>query len=422
MRLASSRLRWPVRLSDAPAYRQKTGIDVITVEPDVSLAVLALCGLVFVPVLGTYGALAFLAAGCALLVRRAPILLTLCLKYWYLLALPAFCLLSAVWSQYPAVSFRFGMQLMATVMIAIVIASTTSAQAFGRILFALYSLAMVASVLFGDVRNDTGAWLGIYGSKNALAGAAATYVVICSAQILDGLASYRYRLVAVLGLMIGLVLLLLAQSVSAVAIVPPALLLLFSLLVFYRLSLFQRVAVLTFLALGTALVVVLIAMYSDALIALFLETTGKDVTLTGRTDLWRVAQALIAERPILGMGYQAFWVRGHAPAEVLWHAFGIEARSGFNFHNTYFSNAVEIGILGVFLQIVVLYGAAITTGLWALRTHRAEASLLFIMVMMVVVVSFVEVPIFFQFSLRSVIVICAFVFAVRGLDAHRRTT
>ena len=80
---------------------------------------------------------------------------------------------------------------------------------------------------------------------------------------------------------------------------------------------------------------------------------------------------------------------------------------------------MEIGFLGVMLQVVILYGAAITTFIWAIRTRRAEASLLFVLVMMVVMVSFVEVPVFFQFSLRTVIFVCAFVFALRGLAAKR---
>ena len=409
-------------MSDIRADRPGTGIDVITVEPDVVLLVIALFGLVFIPALETYGALIFLTGGCALLVRRIQIVLSLCIRYWYLMALPIFCLLSAVWSQYPAISFRFGIQLTATVLIAIAMASTTSARAFSRALFGVFSLAMLTSILFGDVRSDTGAWLGIYGSKNALAGEAATYVIVCTSQILDRTASNGHRVLAVLGLMIGAMLLLLAQSTGALIVVPPALFLLFSLLVIYRLSVVQRLVAMTFAVLLAAMMALLVTIYADALLDLLLETTGKDVTLTGRTDLWRIARELIAERPFFGIGYQAFWVKGYAPAEVLWYNFAIESRSGFNFHNTYLSNAVEIGVIGVFLQVVVLYGAALATGLWALRTRLAEASLLFVLVAMIVMLSFVEVNVFFQFSLRTVIVIYAFVYAMRGLDAHRRAT
>ncbi|PJI91454.1 exopolysaccharide production protein ExoQ [Yoonia maricola] len=406
-------------MAEARINIPRRGIDVITVEPDAILAVMALFGLIFVPLLGGLGALLFLVAGCALLVRRFHMQIGLCRKYWYIIALPTFCLLSSVWSDYPAVTFRFGLQLAATVVIAVTIAATTSARVFCRSLFVLYSLAMVASILFGNVRNDTGAWLGIYGSKNALAGAAVTYVIICVSQVMDSHASYRYRLLAVLGGMVGMMLLLLAQSASALILLPPSIMILLLLLVLYRLSVVQRVAFLTFVGLISGLLIILAIIFSDALLALLLDTTGKDVTLTGRTELWRIALELIAERPLLGAGYQAFWVKGHGAAEALWFMFGIEARSGFNFHNFYLSNAVEIGIVGVSLQVVILYGGAIATGLWSLRSHRAEASLLFVLVMMVVMVSFVEVPIFFQFSLRSVIVICAFVYAMRGLAAAR---
>lgn len=406
-------------MAEARVTFPRRRIDVITVEFDAILAFVALTGLIFVPVLKSMGALIFLAAGCALLARRFQMQVGLCLRYWYIFALPAFCLISFIWSAYPSASFRAGLQLTATVAIAVNLAATTSARMFSRTLFALYSTAMLASVLFGDVRNDTGAWLGIYGSKNALAGAAATYVIVCVAQILDSTASYRLRLLAIFGAMVGGLLLLMAQSISALVILPPAIMILVLLLVLYRLSSLQRIGLIVFLALVSGLLILLAVIFSEALFALLLDTTGKDATLTGRTELWRVAMVFIAERPALGMGYQAFWVKGHDAAEALWFRFGIEGRGGFNFHNTYLSNAVEIGVIGVLLQIIVLYGAAITTGLWALRTHRAEASLLFILVMMVVMVSFVEVPVFFQFSLRSVIVICAFIYAVRGLAAGR---
>ncbi len=406
-------------MSSVSLHPPRPQLDVITIKPDVILAVVALGGLLFVPVLRSAGALVFLACGSALVARRLQFHIQLSLKYWYILALPIFCLLSSVWSEYPALTFRFSLQLMATVGIAISIASAVSARVFCQTLFALYSLAMLASLLFGDVRNDTGAWLGIYGSKNALAGAAATYVIICAAKVLDGSASSRYRLLAGVGLMGGLVLLLLAQSLSALLIVPPSLLILFLLLVLYRLSPLQQVTVMIFAALASIFMMLLVVIFSDALFAIMLQTTGKDVTLTGRTELWRIAVDLIAERPFFGMGYQAFWVKGHGAAEVLWYTFGIESRSGFNFHNTYLSNAVEIGLAGVALQIIILYGAAIAAFIWALRRRSAEASLLFVLVMMVVMVSFVEVPIFFQFSLRSVIVICVFVFALRGLSNER---
>ncbi len=396
-------------------------LSLIVLKPDVIFAAIALAGLVFVTVLGKLGAMLFLGAGTLMMIRHRASLLPILWRHWFILALPVFCMLSTVWSIYPEITLRFGVQLLATVVIAIMIARSVTSREFTRLLFALYSCAILASALFGEVRSDTGAWLGIYGSKNALAGTAATYVIICTAQILDSFASYRYRIVALLGALTGLLLLLQAQSVTALAVIPPVLILQFLMLILYRLSPMQRVFSLTFAVLLSALMAVLIAANADALFGAILEATGKDITLTGRTNLWQIAATFIADRPLLGVGYQAFWVPGHAPAEALWHMFGIESRSGFNFHNTYISNAVEIGILGVLAQAVILFGAALATGLWAFRARRPDAALLFLLVMMVIMISLLEVPVFFQFSLRSVVVICAFVYGIQGLSAHNHT-
>ena len=121
--------------------------------------------------------------------------------------------------------------------------------------------------------------------------------------------------------------------------------------------------------------------------------------------------ALIAERPVLGVGYQAFWVIGNAEAEALWYMFGIEARSGFNFHNLYLSNAVEIGLLGVARHMLSLLGAAGLTLRWVLRSASAVAAVFFGLTLMVVMGSLIEVPLFFQFSLRSVLVVATFSYA-----------
>ncbi|SEK87806.1 exopolysaccharide production protein ExoQ [Roseovarius azorensis] len=392
----------------------------VEVSFDAVLVGIAIAALVFVPMLRTYGALLFLIAGVLLCARHWTQVVGVCLNYWYLLCLPAFCLLSFAWSQYPALSFRYGLQLMVTTVIALMIATRIGPRLFGRLLFLCFAFAMTASLLSGQTQATTGAWLGIYGSKNALAGAAAIFVVISISQTLDGNATYRFRLAACFGIMTGGLLLLQAQSASALLLIPPAVLIQTGLLILYRLTPLQRIVTVIAVLLLVLLCALLVVVNLDALVRMSLAMMGKDATLTGRTDLWRMATDLIAQRPLFGLGYQAFWVHGNAPAEALWAQFGIDGRSGFNFHNTYLSNAVEIGLVGVVLQVCVLYGAAFTTYLWALRSRSAESTLLFVMVVIVIMVSFVEVPVFFQFSLRTVLIICAFAFAVQGLHETRR--
>ena len=62
------------------------------------------------------------------------------------------------------------------------------------------------------------------------------------------------------------------------------------------------------LLVGFAALVIAVAFmtYGDVLLAAFLETSGKDSTLTGRTELWRAGLSLISEKPWFGVGYRAF--------------------------------------------------------------------------------------------------------------------
>ena len=403
-------------MSHAVSQPGQSNRSLFSIPLDQVLCVLAIAALIFVPTLGSKGALGFLAAGGLLILRHLNASINQLLRHWYILLLPVFCTLTFLWSQYPAQSLRFGVQLSATVAISVVIAHRISPRTLVLALFWLLGIAMVASILDGEVKASTGAWRGIYGSKNAMAGAAAIFVVVAFGLAIERTASLRFRAIAALGVLVGMVPLVFAQSVSALMIVPPAMIVLLSFLVLPALSPKQRAVMAIFLTLIAALFGVLIYANIDALLAWMLDTTGKDITLTGRTDLWKIALEFIAGRPFFGMGYQAFWVKGHQPAEVIWFMFGINARSGFNFHNTYLSNAVEIGILGVMLQAFVLYGALYITGKWAMRGQRAIAALLFTLVMMVVWISFIEVPIFFQFSPRTLIIVCAFIYGIQALN------
>ena len=75
----------------------------------------------------------------------------------------------------------------------------------------------------------------------------------------------------------------------------------------------------------------------------------KDPTLTGRTYLWERAGDFIADNPVLGKGFAAFWLQGIPDAEGLWEYAGIASRSGFNFHNSIIEILVHLGWLGLFV-------------------------------------------------------------------------
>ena len=407
-------VKCPTIDSNLARPKSPSGFINLPVSVDLLLAAVALAALIYVPWIGTKSALLFLLTGLGLMAMRPARSANEFVSAWFLFVLPIYCTATALWSQYPGLSFRFGIQLTITVAITIAVAKRLPPRIFVWLLFFLLSVAMLASLTLGQVRSDTGDWLGIYGSKNALAGAAAIYTVVCIGLVLDARSANLWRLVAFVGLAFGGLLLFKANSTGALLIVFPVFAIQLALVFLPRISGLTHYTLAATMALLLALSALLIQANADVLFSQFLDVTGKDITLTGRTDLWRVAISVIAERPLFGVGYQAFWVQGYAPAEELWYMFGIKGRSGFHFHNTYLSNAVEIGIVGVALQMFVLFGAAFLTGKWAHQTRCAEASIMFALVMMVIMISLIEVPVFFQFSPRTLIIFSAFVYGVRA--------
>lgn len=386
------------------------------------LATVALTALIFVPAIGTFGALIFLACGVLLCILRPAETIGQSLRHWPVLLLPAFCILSFIWSREPVLSMRFGVQLLATVVVTITICRHLSPRQFILTLFACLAVAMLASLVVGEVRSDTGARTGIYGSKNAFAGAALTFTVLAFGVVMMRHATLPLRALGLASFVVGTFLVLSAQSVSATLFLLPTLIALLIVLKAHRLGTLLTWSIGILGTLGLILAGLTLQAHWIAFSTFVLDATGKDLTLTGRTELWASALSLIEQRPLLGVGYQAFWVQGHADAELLWYMFGIESRNGFNFHNMFLSNAVEVGILGALLQTGLLFAATLYAGVWAVRQGAAIPATLFALCFSAVLGSLIEVPLFFQFSLRTVVILAVLIYAREAVyRGHART-
>jgi exopolysaccharide production protein ExoQ len=389
-------------------------------DADRFLASAALAAIVAEPLVGTLAALAFLAAGMAMMALRPAASLVDLADYRLLLLLPAFCLASTIWSEVPGLTLRAAIQLAATFIVAILLARRLPPGRFLAVLGCVLGVIVALSVTTGNYRADTGALTGYYASKNAMAAAAALLAVVAAGFAGRAGASMAFRAGA-LGLAVaGAGTVVLAQSMGALFAMFIGLGAYPALWALRRVGLRLQVAASVFLALALAYVSVVLAANIDAVSAFVLDLTGKDITLTGRTDLWRVAMEEIAERPLLGSGFQAFWHQGNPVAIQLWAMFGIESRSGFHFHNTYLSNAVEIGILGVAIQSAILLSIGLSTLRLALSTREHLSAILFACAVMILSVTPLEVPVFFQFNLHTLLMVAALVYARDGLRAGRR--
>jgi exopolysaccharide production protein ExoQ len=406
-------------MMSAVAPSARSGRVTLTISPTAVVTFCMLLALLFVFQLGSLSALAFLALGMVLVILRPDALLGETVRFGWMYLLPLWCVLTMFWSVYPALSLRYGVQLGLTMVFAATIASRLPPALFVRLVWASFAIAAVASLLFGQVRGDGLGWLGIYGSKNAFAMVAATFMLVSFAFALDVRAARIWRIMGVLGGVLAFILVLLAQSTGALIGSGLAMAAGLAIALIRRFSSGQRL----FLGVtaGLALVIALLVLIGmrDTVLAFVLDTTGKDMTLTGRTDLWAVAVDEWRQQPMIGQGYQAFWVPGNPVAEQMWAMFGIATRTGFHFHNTWLSNAVEIGIIGVALQAAV-FGTAVTLCLrWALRHPSAESLFLAMFMLRQAVLSMVEVVAFMQFDLISLLTVCAAVYGLRARLAQR---
>lgn len=380
----------------------------------------AFAALVLNALLGPLAALVFLACGGLLIISNVPQTIDSVTRWWPLLLLPAYCMLTALWSQYPANSLRYGLQLLFTLLVAVVMTGRVSTRSLMRTMFVVYGVGVLLSVAMN--RTGTGGvWLGIFGSKNAFAAHLAVFILIGVAVAVDHWSPLWMRFLAGSGVALSAPLLLLAQSAGAIMMVVPCVILMLLVLLSARLSGAQKVFVVTvsvFALLAGALV---LTVAGDVLLAELLEGSGKDPTMTGRTDLWAMGLSYIAERPLQGLGYRAFWVSGFAPAEELWAMFDVPSGAGFNFHNTYISNAVEIGLIGLLLQIIIIYGGGLTMAAYTVIRPNAANALLLGLQMLMILRSFIEVEVFFEFSIRSIMGVATFIYAAAGLAAVARS-
>ena len=109
----------------------------------------------------------------------------------------------------------------------------------------------------------------------------------------------------------------------------------------------------------------------DPLVAL----TGKNLTFSGRTEIWQLIRENIARHPYLGSGFGAYWGAGPVPSspsyvfvQRMWGFWPTEA------HNGYYDMRNDLGIAG----LLCLFGyllAYLRQCLQLLRTDRAQAVL-----------------------------------------------
>ncbi len=210
----------------------------------------------------------------------------------------------------------------------------------------------------------SGAWKGIFSSKNYLGNMALFFLTMA--------VSYRGRTSFLQSMRISqicLCLIAIAFSRAATSYLLTAIYIVYF-VVIKTLHKFRKkdYFVLCILLLGVlSVAAVMIVATPDLLLSLL----GKDASLTGRTGIWSAVIESIEKRPLLGYGYQAFWLAlsGESYRVILAVSWVLaQAQSGF------LDVMLEMGAVGLAI-VVLVFGFAFRDGVACLLRSREQTQL-----------------------------------------------
>jgi O-antigen ligase len=238
-----------------------------------------------------------------------------------------------------------------------------------RVIAGAFVVLIAGSLLLGALApsigrmtaEHPGAWAGLWTHKNTLGGIMALGVCVCAAAAWVEPQRRFFWLAAAAG---AFALVLLSTSKTA---------LLASVLGFAVMgasALARRGPLQTVLVSASALAAVVIGV-SLVMLApeLIVAVIGRDLTLTGRTDIWDASATAVAARPWFGYGYYAFWLPDNGPAFWVREAVAWQVASA---HSSWLELALGLGRAGVALFSLQLI-ATLRRGAGAIM--RADAGL-----------------------------------------------
>lgn len=193
-----------------------------------------------------------------------------------------------------------------------------------------------------------GSWLGVFSHKNAL-GSMSLLGILCFRFVLREAERFDRRLWQ--GLIVG-ALILLIGSRSMTAIVGLVMLEGAG----FGLKLFQRSRADVKMALaGFILALVVFIPLLWVVLDWALPLIGRDITFTGRADLWRLGLEAFEQKPITGYGFDSFWADHGAYGGAQ-----IRALVGWaapHVHNSWLELGLGLGALGLVLFATSLFSA-----------------------------------------------------------------
>jgi exopolysaccharide production protein ExoQ len=323
---------------------------------------------------------------------------------WPVLLFPLFALLSTAWSEAPALTLKDSIQYLLTVIIGILAGVCMKPQVALSALVSAGAFVVVAGLFVGGGEYDQGSLVinGLLGSKNYFGLCVALLLLTATVVTFDKQQSTTARLFAFVVMALSPITLFFSRSVGALVCTLAALALTGVIVLLFRFAPLVRLA-------GLALIIPLVLLayvvwFSSGDSDAILTSVGKDISLTGRTWLWQWADMAISQKPVLGVGYEAYWRPDNWGAEEIWWHDQKISKTGYHFHNTSLQITVDLGYVGliIFLGTLAAVAGRIGARLLFSRAHAeqifAVATFAFLVLRMPL-----EVDLTWQFQISTVL-------------------
>jgi exopolysaccharide production protein ExoQ len=275
--------------------------------------------------------------------------------YWLLLG---FALISVFWSAAPGATAKTDINLLRIVAFGIYFSARYTLREQVKLLALTFGIAIFCCFVFGILLptygvmgrglemdkeniNHAGAWRGIFTHKNSMGRFITLGTLIF---IISSFKENNRQYLKWVGLAGGVLLILLTTSKSSLII----LLTLVTLVPLFRSLQWNYSKSIPF--------VIMILFSLGSVVTLFLDNAelilgsmGKDMTLTGRTDLWSESLISVSQRPWLGHGLGGFWRGLTGESEIILQVMQWEVPHS---HNGFIDILLDLGIVGLGLFVI----------------------------------------------------------------------
>jgi exopolysaccharide production protein ExoQ len=288
-----------------------------------------------------------------LILRRWKYVAQCLIKSPFIILIVGLVICSILWSAQPSMTQTRAIALLGTTLFGTYFGTRFSPKeqlnilsvTFGIILF-LSLIFVVALPKYGIMSGiHAGAWRGIYIHKNPFGQTMVlSSLIFLSLSLRKGITGW----VPMLGLAVSALMILMSASSSSLINFAT----LVAIFMVLRITLWpERVMIPVIFTLGA--VGCFASLFFVEAVELVVGAVGKDLTLTGRTDIWPIVIRQGLQRPILGYGYSGFWGDWSSPGAAVWKDYGWLAP---NAHSGFIDLWIQLGFVGAAIFLIGFLG------------------------------------------------------------------